>query len=177
MSQSSPAGGARQEQRPTLVLLVFVWDMLSAILAVFEALAPFAGGVAVGARQEEIPLGIQVVDALSPAAFAAILITLASLITRRQRWIQRVQILTFALAIVLQGLSLAVAYARGGVDAVPLLTTALIMLIDLLAIVVMTERRITAWYVEPARVPRYVSGLLIFWVASYVALIALAAVR
>lgn len=177
MPDRSPTGVAPEEQRPTLLLVVFVWDMLSAILAVFEALAPFAGGVAIGVQQVEIPVGIQVLDALSPAAFATLLIILASLITRRQRWIQRVQILTFALAIVLQGVALLIALLRGGIDIVPLLTTLLIMLLNLLAIVVMTERRITAWYERAVAAPRYVTGTLVFWVATYAALLVLAAVR
>lgn len=165
------------DQRPTLVLLVYTWDMVSAIVAIFEALAPFAGGVAIGAGQEEIPVWLQLVAALSAATYAAVLIILASLLTRRNRWIQRTQILALALAIGLSAISLAVGYVRGTVDIVPILTSALIVLFDLLAIVLMTERRVTAWYTEPGRPPRYVLGTLGFWVASYAALIVIAAIR
>ena len=177
MGERSPSGGAAQEQRPTLLLLVFAWDMVSAILAVFEALAPFAGGVAIGSQQQEIPLGIQVLDAVSPAAYGTVLIILASLITRRHRWVQRMQILAFALAVALQGVALLVAVFRGGVDIVPVLTTLLFMLLNILAIVVMTEKRVSAWYTQAVPVPRYMSGTLGFWLATDAALLVIAAVR
>lgn len=177
MGERSPAGGATQEERPTLLLVVFAWDMLSAILAVFEALAPFAGGVAVGAQQQEIPVGVQVLEALSPAAYATVLIILASLITRRHSWIQRIQIRTFVLALVLQGTALVIAIVRGGIDLVPVLTTLLVMLLNALAIVVMTEKRVKAWYTQAMPAPRYMTGTLGFWLATYVALLIVAAVR
>ena len=136
----------QSEQRPALLLLVYSWDMFSAILAIFEALAPFAGGVAIGVRMVAVPLVLQLLGALSSAAYAAILIIVASLLTRRKQWIQRIQIIALGGAIILSVVSLLISNARGGVDIVPVLTTALIILIDLLAIVVMTERRVTAWY-------------------------------
>ena len=37
-----------QERRPGAVLFVYTWDLALAILALFGALAPFAGGVATG---------------------------------------------------------------------------------------------------------------------------------
>ncbi|MBV9099712.1 MAG: hypothetical protein JOZ46_09190 [Candidatus Dormibacteraeota bacterium] len=177
MGDSPSARREGQEQRPTLLLVVFAWDMVSALLAVFEALAPFAGGVAVGAQQQEIPLGIQVLGALAPAAYGTALIILASLITRRQRWIQRTQIGTLALAVALQGVALVIAVFRGGVDIVPVLTTLLIVLLNIMAIVVMTERRVSAWYTESAPTPRYMTGTLGFWLATDAALLVIAAVR
>ena len=167
----------QSEQRPAQLLLVYSWDMFSAILAIFEALAPFAGGVAVGVRMVDLPLALQLLGALSSAAYAAILIIVASLLTRRKQWIQRIQIIALGGAIVLSVVSLLIGYARGGVDIVPVLTTALIILIDLLAIVVMTERRVIAWYSERTRPPRYAAGTLGFWVVSSVALIIVDAVR
>jgi hypothetical protein len=167
----------QSEQRPALLLLVYSWDMFSAILAIFEALAPFAGGVAIGVRMVDLPLALQLLGALSSAAYAAILIIVASLLTRRKQWIQRIQIIALGGAIVLSVVSLLIGYASGGVDIVPVLTTALIILIDLLAIVVMTERRVIAWYSERSRPPRYAAGTLGFWVVSSVALIIVDAVR
>ncbi len=167
----------QSEQRPALLLLVYSWDMFSAILAIFEALAPFAGGVAIGVRMVAVPLVLQLLGALSSAAYAAILIIVASLLTRRKQWIQRIQIIALGGAIILSVVSLLISNARGGVDIVPVLTTALIILIDLLAIVVMTERRVTAWYSERSRPPRYATGTLGFWVVSSIALIIVDAVR
>ena len=177
MPELSRPGDEQSQQRPALLLLVYSWDMFSAILAIFEALAPLAGGVAVGVRMVAVPLVLQLLGALSSAAYAAVLIIVASLLTRRHQWIQRIQVIALGGAIVLSVVSLVLGYARGGVDIVPVLTTALIILIDLLAIVVMTERRVTAWYSERSRPPRYVLGTLGFWAVSSVALIIVDAVR
>src|SRR5947209_3281122 len=88
-----------EERRPALLLAVYSWDMFLAILAIFGALAPFAGQVALGPRQLEVPLPLQVVAALSSAAYAGVLIIIASLLTRRYRWVQRLQIVTMGLEI------------------------------------------------------------------------------
>jgi hypothetical protein len=86
------------------------------------------------------------------------------------------QMVTLGLAIALAGLSLAVGYAtRSGIEVGGLLGTALFMLLDALAIVIMTERRITAWYTEVASPPRYVLATLGFWALSECAFVALAA--
>lgn len=175
MAEPSPA--ADEQRRPAAVLLVYTWDMVSAIIAIFEALAPFAGGVAVGPRLVAVPLALQVLGALSSAAYAAVLIIVASLLTRRLRWIPRVQILTLGIAVVLTVVSLVIGWFGGGVDATAILTATLVMLIDIFAMVVMTERRVNAWYSEQARAPRYVSLTMGFWIASSLALIAVDAVR
>ncbi len=177
MSELRPRQDPAEAQRPTALLAVYSWDMLSAIVAIFEALAPFAGGVAVGPRTLALPVVLQVLGALSSAAYAALLIIVASLLTRRMRWIRRVQMLAMGVDIALVAVSLAAAFAEGTADTVALLVGILIMLFDLLAIVVVTERRIAAWYVEDARIPRYVTGTLGFWVASSAALIVVDAIR
>jgi hypothetical protein len=179
MSASAPTGEEQAQQRPTLVLLVYSWDMLLGILAIFGALAAFGGQVAVGARLIEVPLLLQILGAMSSAAYAAILLILAALLTRRQTWIRRVQIVTLAAAVALALSSLLVGYlSGGGVDILALLVTLLFVLVDTLCIVVMTEKRINAWYTEPAAAPRYAVGTLGFWVLSGLALLIIqAAVR
>jgi hypothetical protein len=151
--------------------------MLSAILAIFEALAPFAGGIALRTGRSEIPVGIQLLDALSPAMYAAVLILIASLLMRRQRWIQQAQIFTLSAAVLLQGIALAVTAVRGEIDVVPVLTTVLIMLFNALAVMVMTERRVRIWYTEQTRTPRYIPASIALWMASDVALIVVAGLR
>src|SRR6202035_4535750 len=96
----------QSEQRPALLLLVYSWDMFSAILAIFEALAPLAGGVAVGVRMVAVPLVLQLLGALSSAAYAAVLIIVASLLTRPHQWIQRIQVIALGGAVILSAVSL-----------------------------------------------------------------------
>jgi hypothetical protein len=171
MADPDQRAAAQSEQRPTLVLIVYCWDMLLGILAIFGALAALGGQVAVGARQVTIPLPLQILDAVSSAAYAAILIMVASLLTRPKRWIRSVQMGTMAAAVTLVLLSLVLAAITGGLSTVPLLISLLFALIDVLAIVIMTERRIATWYVEAGGTPKYVLGTVAFWVASSVALL------
>ena len=171
MAEPDRRVAAQADQRPTLALIVYCWDMLLGILAIFGALAALGGQVAVGSRLVTIPLPLQSLDALSSGTYAAVLIMIASLLTRPQRWIRQVQIVTLSTAISLVALSLLLAGITGGLTPVPLLISLLFALLDLAAIVVMTERRIKNWYVEPGGTPRYVLGTLAFWGASSVALL------
>lgn len=171
MAEPDPRAAAQSEQRPTLVLIAYCWDMLLGIAAIFGALAALGGRVAVGSRLVAIPLPLQILDALSSAAYAALLIMIASLLTRPQRWIRRLQIVTMAVAIALLGLSLLFAGVTGGLETVPLLVSLLFVLVDFLVIVVMTEGRIAGWYAEPGAMPRYALGALAFWAVSSVALL------
>jgi hypothetical protein len=173
-----PARGEESERRPGAVLIVYSWDLVLAILALFGALASFAGGIAVGATATVgLPLPVQVVAALASAAYAATLLIVASLLTRRSRWVRTMQITTLAIAISLAALSLLVGYATGQrIELGGLLGTVLFMLLDALAIVIMTERRIAYWYAEEAKTPRYVLVTLGFWSLSESAFIALAGV-
>lgn len=171
MAEPEQSVAAQSEQRPTLVLIVYCWDMLLGILAIFGALAAMGGQVAVGARLVSVPLPLQILDALSSAAYAGLLIMVASLLTRPKRWIRRLQILTMAVAIALVALSLLLAGITGGLGTVPLLVSLLFVLLDVLAIVVMTEGRIARWYVEPGGLPGYAAGILAFWAVSSVALL------
>jgi hypothetical protein len=171
MPDPQPHAAHQTEQRPTLVLIVYCWDMLLGILAIFGALAALGGQVAIGARLVTLPLPLQILGALSSAAFAAVLIMLATLLTRPRIWIRRFQIVTLATAIGLAAISLLVAAVTGGLETVPLLISLLVLLLDVLVIVIMTERRISAWYVETGPTPRYAAVTLGFWVITSVTLI------
>jgi hypothetical protein len=70
--------------------------------------------------------------------------------------------------------SFVVVQARGGFHAEELLGTVLLALVDLLALVAMTSRRIAAWYREPGPVPMYIGGLIAFWAAVSAAYIVIA---
>lgn len=159
------------DQRPWPVLIVYTWDLLIGIVAIFGALAALGGKVTVGTRTVTLPPPLQVLDALSAGAFAATLIVVATLLTRRNRWIRWVQIATLATAVSLLSLSVVLGEMRGGIETVALLVSVLVILLHLAVIVVMTERRITDWYAEPGRPPRYVLATLAFWAASNLALL------
>jgi hypothetical protein len=166
---------AEEESRPAVVLFVYSWDLLLAILAVFGALAPFAGQLVTTSGQPvNLALPLQIVAALSSAAYAGVLIMVASLLTRRRRWVRRMQLATMAVAIVLAGVSLLVSWLIGSdVPLASVLVTIFFVLIDLLTIVLMTERRVIEWYAEPGAAPRYATGTLAFWALSGCAVIGL----
>jgi hypothetical protein len=166
-----------QERRPGAVLFVYTWDLALAILALFGALAPFAGGLATGTGgTASLPLAAQVIAAVSSASYAATLIIVASLLTRKRAWVRLTQIGTLGTAIALAAISLAVgAIVGNGVDATGLIVTLIFVLLDALAIVVMTERRVVTWYDQTATVPVYVWATLGLWIGGSVMIIVLAA--
>jgi len=171
MAAPERRASAQPDQRPWLVLIAYTWDLLLGIIAIFGALAALGGKLSVGAHSVTLPLPLQVLDALSAAAFAATLIVVATLLTRRNRWIRRVQIATLATAASLLGLSVLIGELRGGIETLALLVSLLVILVHLAVIVVMTERRIADWYIEPGRPERYVLATLVFWAASNLALL------
>lgn len=176
--QSPAPTAADEEQRPAILLAVYTWDMLLALLALLAALGAFGGQASVGTRTVSVSIWEQVLAAMSAAALAAGLIIVATLLTRRQRWVRRVQIAILAAAIVLGGASLLVALLTGqGLELVSALTSTLLLLLDAIAIVAMTGPRVVAWYDGPATAPRYITGTIAFWAASGVVLIVLQALR
>lgn len=167
-----------QEHRPGAVLFVYTWDLALAILALFGALAPFAGGVATGSGgTATLPLAAQVIAAVSSASYAATLIIIASLLTRKRAWVRLTQIGTLGTAIALAAVSVAVgAIVGNGVDVTALIVTLIFVLLDALAIVIMTERRVVGWYDQSASVPFYVWATLALWVGGSLMIIILAAI-
>jgi hypothetical protein len=167
-----------KEQRPAIILAVYTWDMLLALLALLAALAAFGGQATVGTRTVNVSLAEQVLAAVSAGSLAALLIILATLLTRRQGWVRRAQIATLVTAIVLGAGSLLVAALPGqGLQAVSALTSILLLLLDAVAIVAMTGQRVVAWYSGPGSAPRYVTGTIGFWAVTSVVLIVLQALR
>jgi len=117
-----------EERRPTLLLLVYCWDLFLALLAVFGALAALGGGLQLGTSSKAYPLGLQILGAVRAADYAALLASLASLLTRRQRWIQRTQNVVMAADIGLGALSIVLGEVTGGIDAASLLGVLLLFL-------------------------------------------------
>ncbi|MEO8897796.1 MAG: hypothetical protein ABI352_03430 [Candidatus Dormibacter sp.] len=165
-------------KRPAVILAIYSWDMLLALLALLAALAAFAGQATVGNRTVDVAIGEQILAAVSAASLAGLLIILATLLTRRQRWVRRAQIISFATAIVLGAASLLVALLPGqGLQAVSALTSVLLLLLDAVAIVALTGQRVVAWYNAGVAMPRYISATIGFWAASSAVLIVLQALR
>lgn len=176
---STPLPVADEERRPTLLLAVYSWDMLLALLALLGALAAFGGQATVGSRVVEVSVGEQVLAGVSSASYAALLIILATLLTRRQRWVRHAQLATFGAAILLGAVSLLLqAVVPGqGVALGPVLTTVLVLLLDAIALVMLTGSRIVGWYNLERSWPVYITGTLAFWVVSSAVLIVLQALR
>jgi hypothetical protein len=176
--QAKAQGETEEDKRPAVILAIYSWDMVLAILALLAALAAFAGQAMVGNRTVNVTIGEQILAAVSAASLAALLIILATLLTRRQRWVRRAQILTFATAIVLGAASLLVALLPGqGLQAVSALTSMLLLLLDAIAIVALTGQRVVAWYNAGVAMPRYISATIGFWAASSAVLIVIQALR
>lgn len=176
---AADAPRADDERRPSLVLAIYSWDMLLALLALLAALASFGGEATVGARTVSVGVGEQVLAGVSSGAYAALLIILATLLTRRHRWVRRAQLTTFASAIGLGALSLLLELVLPGhgVALQYILTALLVLLLDVTAMVILTGSSIVQWYRNPGPMPRYITGTLGFWVLSSLVLVALQASR
>ncbi|HSP64646.1 MAG TPA: hypothetical protein VLO10_00515 [Candidatus Deferrimicrobium sp.] len=177
--QSPAPTVTEEERRPGAILAIYSWDMLLALLALLGALAAFGGQATVGNRTVNVGIGEQILAAVSSASFAGLLIILATLLTRRHRWVRTAQIVTMATAIAVGGVSLLLpAVLPGqGLQASALIGV-LVLVIDAAVIVAMTAPRVVAWYsVREARMPSYISATIGFWAASSAALIVLQALR
>ncbi len=170
---------AEEERKPAAILAVYSWDMLRALLALLGALAAFGGQATVGSRTVNVSLGEQVLAAVSSASFAGLLIILATLLTRRQRWVRVAQIVTLATAIAIGALSLLLAAVVPGQGLqTSALTALLVLVVDAAVILAMTGQRVVGWYnVTGSRVPVYISATIGFWAASSAVLIVLQALR
>ncbi|MBJ7609848.1 MAG: hypothetical protein JF887_10540 [Candidatus Dormibacteraeota bacterium] len=181
MQRPAPTAAADDdEKRPVIILAVYSWDILLALLALLAALAAFGGQATVGTRTVNVGLGEQILAALSAASFAGLLIILATLLTRRQRWVRRAQIAALTTAIVLGAAGLLVAglIPGQGLELVNALTSALLLLVDALVIVALTGQRVLAWYnASGSAMPKYISGTIAFWGLSSLVLIVLQAAR
>jgi hypothetical protein len=171
------SAGEETARRPTALLLVYTWDMVRGILALFGAITAFGADVIVHGRTVHVSVLAQVLAALASASLAAALFVVGTLLTRRRAWVRRAQIVLLLMDVALAVVSVAVdeITAHAGLDLPPLLGVALFALIDLCAVTAMTGPRIAAWYREPGPVPLHVGGLIAFWAATSVAFVALRA--
>lgn len=177
--QTPAPTATEEERRPGTILAVYSWDMLRALLALLGALAAFGGQATVGSRAVTVGLGEQILAAVSSAAFAGLLIILATLLTRRHRWVRIAQMLTMATAIAVGAVSLLLAAVLPGQGLqASALSALLVLVIDAAVIVAMTAPRVVAWYnLAEVRMPAYISGTMAFWAASSAVLIVLQALR
>jgi uncharacterized integral membrane protein len=67
------------------------------------------------------------------------------------------------------------AIARNGVDAAGLIVTLIFLLLDALAIVIMTERRVVSFYDQTSSVPFYVWATLAVWIGGQLMIIVVSA--
>lgn len=178
MSDGAPDRQA-EARRPTAILLVYTWDLVLALGAVFGALAAFGGRLVVGDRSVDIPLPLQVVAALESGAFAAALLTVATLLTRRLAWVRRAQIALLTVHIALIAVSVTTARViRGpGTDVAALLGNLMVALINATALLALTGQRVREWYAGPGETPVYARGTIAFWAGSSAALIVFQAFR
>ncbi|MGH7723118.1 MAG: hypothetical protein ACRENL_09870 [Candidatus Dormibacteria bacterium] len=174
----SPAPATEEERRPAAILVIYSWDMVLALLALLGALAAFGGQATAGNRTVAVGLGEQVLAAVESASFAALLIILATLLTRRRRWVRTAQLATLAIAIALGGVSMLLAAVVPGQGLqLSALTALLVLVVDAAAIVGLTGQRVIAWYDQAGPMPRYISGTIIFWALTSAVLIVLQALR
>jgi hypothetical protein len=171
-----PGADADDERRPTAILLVYTWDMVRAILVFFVAFAAFGGGTDVSGKTVQLSTPVQILLALSSAALGAVLLLVGMLLTRHQAWVRRAQITVLGMAVGIGIATFAVVQGRSGFHVEALFGTLLLALVDLLAIVAMTGRRVAGWYRDPGPVPIYIGGLVAFWAAVSAAYLVIAAV-
>jgi len=165
---------ADDAKRPTTLLLVYTWDILLAIGALIEVFAPFAGGVEVAGKTVDTPLVVQILVALSNAAFAGALILIGTLLTRHDTWVRRAQIVVLSMAGGIRAVTFVIDSATGHtLDVGGMLGILVILLIDVLAIYALTSARVVAWFRDPGPVPAYIGALIAFWAAVSVAFFAL----
>lgn len=166
---------AEEERRPTAILLVYTWDMVRAILVYFVAFAAFGGGTDVTGHTVKLSTAVQILLALSSAALGTTFLLTGMLLTRHSAWVRRAQITVLGMAMGIGLLTFAVVQVRGGFHVEELFGTLLLTLVDLLALVAMTGRRVAAWYRDPGTVPTYIGGLVAFWAAVSAAYLVIAA--
>lgn len=157
-----------EERRPTALLLVFTWDLLLSVGLILLAFAVFAGSRERQGQTVPIPIGVQIFQALAYAALATALFLVGTLLTRRQRWVRRAQLVMLGMHMVLLGASLAVQLVtdESSRSLGIVLGALVVVLLDALAMLAMTERRVVVWFDEPGEMPFYIGGLIAFWAAA-----------
>lgn len=165
---------ADEPKRPFALLLVYTWDLILAIFAVFGAVAAFNGDVQVGSRVVHQSTAAQVLTALASASLAAALFVIGTLLPRHAAWVRRAQIVVMLMAIAMIWGSVAVDdISAHAFESTALYGVAIFSLVDLAAVFAMTGPRVRGWYTEPGPVPLYLGALIAFWAATSVAFVLL----
>ena len=165
------ADAARIEpERPTALLLVAFWDALLAVVAILIALAPFGGAIQVGGKTIDLSPPVQVLLGVDGGLYAAAVITVLITLTRHDRWVRRTQVGVLALPIGVLALSaLLEQLVNHDLGQLQLLSSLLVALLDAVVILVMTGRRIVAWYQRPVPAPTWLRVTLALFAAASVA--------
>ena len=156
------------ERRPTALLLVYTWDIVLAIFAAVGALTVFSGSREVRGQTVAIPIAVQLFQALAYAALGTALFLIGTLLTRRQRWVRRAQVVVLAMHVALIAVSLALTLVtdESSRNAGVVLVSSVFALVDVLALFALTGERVGRWFDEPGEVPLYIGGLVAFWAAT-----------
>ena len=151
-----------ERKRPLALLYVYTWDMGRALFALLAAMASFAGAIETNGHTVTVPTYAQVILALSNVSLAASLIIVGAVLTRHYRWVRDVQLWSLYILLVLIIASVAVERIT---DLPSLIGAAVMIVLDVVAIIAMLTGPVKRWYVEPGRVPLYVSSCVAFWAA------------
>ena len=176
MATTSPAPDAdaprgvragTDEKRPQVLILVYTWDLVRAILAIFVAMAAFSGRQENG-HEVSVSIAVQIFQALASASLAVALFLIGTLLTRRAAWVRRAQWIVLVMAIALNAVTVTVTMVTDPTsrDLATGLVSAVFALVDVLVVVVMTSPRMKAWFNEPGVTPTYIGALIAFWAAA-----------
>ena len=161
-------GGEAEDRRPAALVLVYTWDIVRAILALFAALGSFSGTRRQNGRDVSVPITVQILQALAAGALAIALFLIGTLLTRRAAWVRRAQWIVLVMAIAFNAVTVTVSMVTDETarDLTTGLVSALLVLVDLLVVAVMTGPRMKRWFNDPGVVPTYIGGLIAFWAAA-----------
>jgi len=160
--------GAAGERRPLVLIAVYSWDLIQLVTALFVAFAAFAGSQVVHGAMRPVPLPEQLLAGVSAAAWAATFFIVGTLLTRRQLWIRRAQLVILSLSIGLGLVGIAVAEIRPDTRpaASQLYAALLIVLLNGCAMAAMSGDRVRGWFREPGGTPGYLYGTIGLWVVG-----------
>ncbi|GAC1342839.1 MAG: hypothetical protein NVSMB29_14970 [Candidatus Dormibacteria bacterium] len=164
-----------EQRRPLVLIAVYSWDLIQLVTALFVAFAAFAGSQLVHGRVRPVPVPEQLIAGVSAAAWAATFFIVGTLLTRRQLWVRRAQVVILILSIALGLISLAVAsiHADTRPTASQFYAQLLILLLNACAIAAMHGYRVRGWFREPGGTPGYLYGTIGLWVVGQALLIVL----
>ena len=164
-----------EDRRPLVLVFVYTWDVVRALLALLAAVVSFGGAVMVGTRVVDLPLWQQLLYATSAASYGAALFVIGVLMPRRAAWVRRAQITVFSISATLAVTSqaLQVVVDPQGVDAGVLAGTLVFVLLYVAGIAAMLGGNVAAHFRAPGTTPRYLIALVAFWCCVQAGLVVL----